>query len=355
MGLVSETLVLEPDFAIKRGLEFIYRTACAPENFDLYGYDYLGCFHCIATTSRDLSLRRLAKRWGRELAQKWRSQHTEVSPDADADEVALLVFGSYAAAGLGIPDSLFRDKLRKAASRFGPLDYFGFDTATEAPPADVPEDCDCGYGNRRGRKRCSHCRKPLSMISRYGVWVDALTRTYTGDRYGIRLGASFADVIKWLPVMRPYPNGDPNDPDFFWAIYAVTHIVYTLNDYSRYQLSPRWLPIEHAFLKRNLKQAIAMQDPETMGEFLDALKSFGRAEDHSLIRMGVDYLLATQNQDGSWGDIEVDDIYRRHHPTWTAIDGLREYRWQGKRLSFPELQSLLKAWAEDQDVGLADR
>ena len=90
-----------------------------------------------------------------------------------------------------------------------------------------------------------------------------------------------------------------------------------------------------------------MKDPETMGEFLDTLKSFGLSEDHSLIQTGVNFLLATQNEDGSWGDTEADDIYQRHHPTCTAIDGLREYRWHGKRLSFPELKPQLKAWAKE--------
>jgi squalene cyclase len=105
---------------------------------------------------------------------------------------------------------------------------------------------------------------------------------------------------------------------------------------------PSWLPEEYAFLKKNLKQAIVMEDPETMGEFLDTLKSFGLPDDHSLIRKGVNYLLSQQNPDGSWGDIEAEDIYRRYHPTWTAVDGLRDYAWHGKRLSFPRLKPLLK-------------
>jgi hypothetical protein len=71
-------------------------------------------------------------------------------------------------------------------------------------------------------------------------------------------------------------------------------------------------------------------------------QSFGLPEDHSLILKGVQYLLAEQNPDGSWGDTEAEDIYERYHPTWTAIDGLREYAWRGKRLCFPELAPLLK-------------
>jgi hypothetical protein len=46
-----------------------------------------------------------------------------------------------------------------------------------------------------------------------------------------------------------------------------------------------------------------------------------------LIRTGVEFLLRTQNRDGSWDDVNEPDLYARYHPTWTAIDGLREYNW----------------------------
>lgn len=267
---------------------------------------------------------------GRERARHWRREHAKLTADVSADEIAELVFGCYAADRLGIVDDAFKQKLSAAAPQFGAQDYFWFDTANEPPPQDVPDVCSCGTYNDRGRKRCYECKRRLSMLSPYGVWLDALTRSYHGERYGIRLGASFADVIKWLPAMRPYPSFDrADDPDFYWAIYAVTHVIYTLNEYSVYRLSPRSLPAEYAFLKLNLRNVIAMQDAESMGEFLDTLKSFGVARDQDLIREGEDFLLATQNSDGSWGDTSAADVYLRYHPTWTAVDGLREYSWSG--------------------------
>jgi hypothetical protein len=45
------------------------------------------------------------------------------------------------------------------------------------------------------------------------------------------------------------------------------------------------------------------------------------------IRAGFDFLLSTQNPDGSWGDPKNEDLYSRYHTTWTVIDGLRDYRW----------------------------
>lgn len=336
---------LKRKVAIDRGLDFIYQTACEVENFDLYGFDYLGCFHCIASTSKDRKLRRKARELGRERALAWRRQNYKVPRKADADDITNLVFGSYAAHSLGVPDNRLRQDLRKVAVNFTAADYFYFDPAKEPPPNDVPNECTCEATNPRGRKTCQKCMRRLTMMTRYAVWQDALIRSYMGERYGVRVGARYADAIKWLPAMRPYPKFvDTDDVEFYDAVYAVTHVVYSLNSYSCYQLSPRWLPAEYSFLKQNLTRAIFMEDPETMGEFLDALKSFGLTEDHPLIRKGVNFLLDTQNADGSWGDVEAEDIYQRYHPTWTAIDGLREYSWRrGERLCFPKLAPLLKS------------
>jgi hypothetical protein len=263
-----------------------------------------------------------------------------------------LVHGTLSATGLGFPDEEFDRRLREAVANFTSLDFLSFDPTSEAPPRDVPEQCECGLYNERWRKRCRECCGRLTMASRYGTWCYALMRVYTGERFGAPAGARYADVLKWLPTLRPYRGAEGGaNPDFYDTVYAITHVVYTLNDYSVFRLSPRWLPEEFAFLKANLKEAITSEDPETLGEFMDALRSFGLEDDHPLIRRGVDYLLSTQNPDGSWGDMDAEDIHRRYHPTWTAIDGLREYRWHGRGLSFPELLPTLRAWAKERHHG----
>jgi hypothetical protein len=346
------TAIAKRDSAIKRGLAFIYSTACNPEHFQAYGADYLGCFYCISATSSDTGLRHVARTLGRELARQWRRDHAKVPITADADDVAALVFGSDAADRLGVRDNAFKEQLRKLAGNFDVRDYMFFDPATEPPATDVPMECDCGATNRRGQESCRRCKRQLAMYSAYWVWFIALTRSYTGERHGIRLGSSFRRVLKWLPAMRPYPSPDDTEDgvDFYWAVYAVTHIVYALNDYSSYKLSPTWLPNEYAFLKRTLSQALEMEDPEMMGELLDTLKSFGLTENHPLIKKGVDYLLSCQNEDGSWGDPNAEDIYDRYHPTWTAIDGLREYAWRGERLSLQRLGPLVAWCAKEPDL-----
>jgi squalene cyclase len=93
-------------------------------------------------------------------------------------------------------------------------------------------------------------------------------------------------------------------------------------------------------LKASLKDAIAIKDPDMLGEFMDTLRSFGLTEDDPLIQTGMEYLLSHQNRDGSWGDKRL-----RYHATWTAMDGLSEYAWSDEGLSFPELRPLLEKWA----------
>lgn len=341
------TTDLERQRAIQRGLDFIYRTARNRRHFREYGSDLLWCFYLISSTSKPRWLRRMAREMGRERARQWRHDYSSLPPDSDADTIVDFIYGSAAADKLGIPDKALKRQLRQSVGRFTAADYFGFDPTNELPPTDLTEQCDCGMNNERGRKFCRKCRRRLEQMSRYRVWYYALMRAYSSECFGIRLAASYSDVIKLLPVMRPYDNNDNGrNPDFYDTVYAVTHIIYTLNAYSAYKLSPRWLPQEFRFLKENLKEAIEMQDPEMVGEFLDSLKSFGLTESHPLIRLGVNYLLSQQNSDGSWGEIETDDIYQRYHPTWTAIDGLRDYAWRYERLSFPKLKPLLKQWAK---------
>lgn len=345
---MRKSKALARDKAIRRGLAFIYRTACDEQTFEDWGHDLLGCFHCIASTSKDVELAASARKLGQERARVWRRANATIPKDADANVIANLVFGTVAANYFGIDDKALKPQIQKAAAQFSGEDYYWFDAAAEPPPSDVPVDCDCGAENPRGRKTCSSCKRRLEWYSRYAIYVDALTRTYFAQRLGVTLGSRYLDVIKWVPVLRPYRGRENGkNPDFFDSIYAVTHIVYTMNGYSMYRLSPRWLPEEYEFLRANLVEAIAIEDPDAMGEFLDALKSFGLTEDHPLIRKGMDYLLETQNPDGSWGDVEADDIYERYHPTWTAIDGLREYAWRGERLHYPRFMSLLKKWGAE--------
>jgi hypothetical protein len=330
------------EVAIQRGIAYIYQVASDPKNFAEYGHDLLWCFYTISATAKDPELRRRAREMGHERALEWRRIHPRVSPDSDADDVSDLVFGSDAADRLGVVDLAIKEQLRKAAARYSAVDFMGFDPTHEPPPSDLPKQCGkCDRHNVRGATVCAKCGEPLNMRNRYDLWSDALINTYTGDIYGVTLGAHYPDVLRWISVMRPYPARDTLTLGGFYDVaYAITHVVYTLNNYGMYRLSPAWLPQEYRYLKENLQEAVKEDDPETLGEFLDTLRAFGLTESDPLIRNGVTYVLSKQNADGSWGDPNDTDVYNRYHSTWTAIDGLRQYAWRGQRLSFPVSRTL---------------
>jgi hypothetical protein len=325
--------------AVRRGLEFIYRTARAPKNFAEYGSDYLWCFATIASSTSDPDLKARATKMALERGREWRRIHPRVPAKADADEIADIVFGALAAEMLGLGDDKMKRDLARAARRFGPKDFLKFDPATEPIPTSIPEACNwCAYHGISGI-RCRKCMsEPGPKMDPYDVLTDAVIATYTGERYGVLLGGSLADVLKWVPRMRPYPKFEQATREQYESVaYAITHIVYGLNDYTHARLRPEWLPQEYEFLLEHLKQNIATNDAETMGEFLDTLMSFGLTLDHPLMRTGTEFLLSVQNPDGSWGDADDKDVYKRYHPTWTSVNGLMDYAWpRGEGPSFPE-------------------
>lgn len=332
--------------AIQLGLDFIYRFGSQADNFDTYGSFLICCFALVGATSRDPKLRQLGRARGEQLARRWTRGHRFVPFDASPDLILDFILVRYALSRLGLRDQALTVQISLAAKRLSVLDLLSFDPLNEPPPDDLPYPCDCGLKNQRGRKFCKQCKRRLLIQSRYRVWMEALGNTYVGERCGVLFGARYVDVLKWLPTMRPYPVGcDGNDEFLRDAIYAVTHIVYTLNDYGTYKLSPRWLSREFAFLKSNVEAACVRHDPEILGELLDSLKALGLRASHPLIDRGTKYLLAEQNEDGSWGDPDEEDVRTRCHTTWTAIDGLRTCAWRGERLSLPEVKSMLKRWA----------
>jgi hypothetical protein len=248
-----------------------------PGDFKEFGHDLLAAFYNIAVTSADPELRNMAWKMGHERALEWRRIHPSLPPDSNVNDLTDLVFGDDAAGRLGAPDARMHTELREAAARFSVLEYLQFDPVKEPPPSDIPKQCEkCGHNNLRGATVCSRCGKKLEMNNRYDLYQDALINSYTGDRTGITLGAHYVDVLHWLPAMRPYPPRLPhNDADYYAGVYSATHLVYTYNDYSQFRLSPDCFPDEFAHLKANLRQAVREKDPETMGEYLDSLRSVG--------------------------------------------------------------------------------
>jgi hypothetical protein len=340
--MATNTEQRERNAAIERGLDFIYRAGSKQKHFANYGAFMICCFALVGATARNERLRSIGRDRAKQLLRRWTQMHPVLPAAVSSDLLHEFVVVRYAQSRIGIRDSAGARAIKAAASKFSVTDLLGFDPAKEPPPHDLPYPCDCTFQNQRGRKICKKCHRRLHNRSRYRVWMEALANTYVAERSGIFFGARYADVLKWLPAMRPYPKAGEHDEETVRAaIYAVTHVVYTLNDYNTFKLSPHLLPQEFAYLKANVPDACARHDPELLGELLDSLQAFGLTAKDPLIQSGTQYLMREQNDDGSWGDLREENIRRRCHTTWTAIDGLRAYAWRGERLMRPDVKALL--------------
>jgi hypothetical protein len=312
------------DRAALRGLRYLQTVADDPEHFQEHGTDLMWAFYTLSEAAADKELKLESKRIGERLAARWRVSHPKLPENAGVNAIYAYASGSLTADLLGIADAGMKLDIERAARRFGPRDFLSFDPYLEAVPHDLPESCSrCKSRNGRGLTVCRKCGAKLQMQDPFDILFDALITTYTGMRYGVRLGADLEDITRWIPQLRPYPKQAKAS-----ATYAITHIVYVLNDYDRYRLKPEWLPGEFDYLKAHALEALEGNDPETLGEYIDSLQVFGLPVSDPLVKRSMDYLLAHQNADGSWGDINEKDIYTRYHTTWTGIGGVMRYDWQ---------------------------
>ena len=192
--------------ATHRALHLLRQLARRKSTFAKYSGHLLPAFYFIATTSRDATLRRSALAAGRERARYWKRQWSGKRRRLDPGTVLDEISAGYAAEQLGIAHPNIRRQLETAVARYSPRELFGFDPGFETIPSDIPEDCECGAVNERGRRRCRKCRRRLALRSRYQAWYYALIGIYFCEQYGLRLPVSYSDVMSLLPTLQPYPS-----------------------------------------------------------------------------------------------------------------------------------------------------
>ena len=292
--------------AVNRALRLLYRLACRKSTFAKYGGHFLLAFYFIATTTGNAAIRRQARQMGRERARDWIRRWSQTRRKLTARNVLDEVFASYAVEQLGIRHGRLRRELQTAVAKYPPRELLGLDL----------------QGPR----------------IKYEPWYCALFTTYFCERHGIPLGVRYIDVLSQLPKLRPYPK--PGTRNYHDSIYAVTHLVYTLNDYNRSHLSPKLLSRELTFLKASMRWALKQAEADTIAEIIDSLAAFGVADSDPLMVKGRTFLLKDQRSDGGWGD--EDDDYGRFHSVWTGIDGLRDYSWRGGGISNPQVRRVLR-------------
>ncbi|MEE8408576.1 MAG: hypothetical protein V3T05_03130, partial [Myxococcota bacterium] len=296
------------DRAVARGLAYIFATAENAEDFSDYGSDYLWCFYSIAAATSNARLRQSALNYGRILARRWRDlSHGDLAV-ANAETVSDLAMAVEASEALGIFDPDMRHRLERRLPEFTVQQMLGFDPTSEPPPTREivltgAEACAAAGLDDSQPDACSEVRRTIPDPD---IWYDALIATYFGDRFGVPFGASFAELMAWRDELLPYRDrAYLGEVAWYDQAYMVTHLVYTHNDYGQRRLDPAMLPEEYAFLLRAFEVVLVDDDAETFAEFVDTLKAFGHTplSDADMAR-AIEAILASQNADGSWGQID---------------------------------------------------
>ena len=326
MGGVKQA-PLEREKAVDRALDCLYAIARRESVFRLFDGHLLLALALTASTSRSRGLRRKATAMGRERAGRWMARGPLSRPTLDADSVLQQVIASDAVGRLGLPARRIQRDLRAVIARVPISALLYFDPAHEDVPMDAPAECACGTFGPRGRRTCATCGRRLKLLDPYEVWYYALTNAYFCERQGVPLPVRPADLLSQASGLCPYPAAGTRR--HYQAVYAVTHIVYVLNDYGEARLSPRALPRERAFLAASLQPALDRREPDTVAEIVESLLALGVSDTNPLVEAGRAFLLATQRPDGGWGDEA--DPYGRFHTIWAAIDALKDHAWKRRR------------------------
>lgn len=321
---------------IVKGVGFIESFASNRTHLKDYAADFLFFFVHIAATTNDPKLRSLALSKGKRLALEWRKMQR--IPRKSTELIHTLI-AEQAAHDLGCIDIAFQKRLHKTLSIELIIDVLGFDPSKQPPPQDLTDECsNCGFQNLPSRTFCKNCRKKLVKLSKYDVWLNAIVVTHHLKTHQLLGEYLFKETLKWLVYMRPYPAESVSLQGEAWeAAYAITHVIYGLTDYSLRPLKLAGLEAEFQYLVKSYKQAKDCYDLDLLGECIDALRSFEESKISAQVENGIEFLLANQNEDGSWGDVNHPP-HNRMHTTWTVIDAIRGYSWKNPAVTLEDFQ-----------------
>lgn len=190
---------------------------------------------------------------------------------------------------------------------------------------------------------------PAELIDVFYVLLHAYFLEKADVAYPGKFPVSYRllDILRYLKT-KPLANfaKDAADPSqAMQSVFLATHIAYVMSDYSRLKLDEEDAPWLYDYLRKNFQGAMQSGVVDVVAEMVDVFRSLGYTEEDSdIVRTGTEFLLERQNEDGSWGEVNVDQqsAYDNMHPTSSAIWALRGRSFVTGTPYSKRLQSILR-------------
>ena len=286
-----------------------------------------------------------------ELAGVWRERaearrRVDQLRTAEPAELLGLMQGCYSLECLGMPLPALRQQLAERCAAYGAVDFLKYDPAAGPPSARARETCACGAAVAAGASHCARCKRAAVPMSKFDVWLEALVWTFHGCRMNIGLGACFFDVLRGLAgaFAELYPRRAAlGEKDRHYLTYALTHVIFALNNFDERALPPALFPPSVVgFLREQMGAAAADGDADLLGEVLDCLKCLGQADGATAAAEA--HLIATQLDDGGWASKGETELFSRYHATLVAVAALMDHSYAARGSCFAAAATVLPRW-----------
>lgn len=265
-----------------------------------YGTDFMEFYYELSTSARDPRLREAARLQGRTATLRYLRI---MGPASNPTEALDLISAASLSEEFGIRSPLLARLAHQAGTGFD------FEDLYSVHPGVTIEDPD--------------------------VICDAIICLHFARRADLTDG----EALQWaISLARTHVYGDPRQmepDDVIDQDNLVTHVVYVLSDYGRLSLAGCALTREREYMIAQLPRVVRQGDVELTSEFVDSLRILGVGDEHRAVSAARSWLLTVQNPDGSFGDPGAEDFYDRYHSTWTALNALRDFRFQGRGPRWP--------------------
>jgi len=265
-----------------------------------YASDFLEFFYELATSAQDPELRRAARAAGRSFGRRF-LEGLATATDADelTDQIGVLAL----LPAFGLKSTELTHRTAEAWPRFELRDRL------EVVPGEL-------------------CRNP-----------DRLCDAVIAVHFAARAGLASRVQLRWiLSQAARYDYRPPAELDEDRKLFQdnlVTHVIYVISDYGRLSLAKLPMRRERGYLRRGLPRLMIEGDVELVSEFVDSQRILGLSDKTPSLARALHWLLRHQDLTGGFRGRDTDSYYDRYHSTWTAINAIRRFRFEGQGPRWP--------------------